>query len=314
MWRGLAKAAALAPFGWCPGGPRAYRTVTREWMGTQATHVDKLARVWPGYVDAWRSRAGLELEGADVWVHEGGWTPFPFFVNFLMTGRPGVVTNRHAHVLDRYLARSVNGAIACGLSASPELADRRAELEALRWAETSRSAIGALGGRLLEGVAPGRIPLPDASMDLCHSGGTLEHEHPAAIGAFLRECRRVLRPGGVMSHVLDHRDHLHHADPRWGYLAHLRLSPRAYAILLGHPLLYHNRLAPARVARAFELAGFEPIAIRRMVSSGAYVDTEEEALESLPGIERGRLARAFRDLSDADLRTAAAHYLFRAPR
>jgi SAM-dependent methyltransferase len=314
MWRGVAKGAALSAFGRVPGGPAAYRTITRAWMGTQSSHVDKLARVWPGYVHVWRSVAGIELEGADVWVHEGGWTPFPSFAAFLVTGSAGVVTNRRARVLDRYLGRAVNGAIACELPDRLELDVRRAALEPLRWAATSRAAIGAVGGRLIEGVEPRAVPLADGSVDLCHSGGTLEHEDPGAIDALLAECRRIVRPGGVVSHVVDHRDHLHHADPDWGFLSHLRLSPAAYRALCGHPLLYHNRLSPSRIVTMFERAGFERIAVRRMVlPSGDFVDREEDALAGEPGIERRRLAPAFRGMTDVDLRTAAAHYLFRNP-
>jgi len=314
MWRGLAKGALLTAFGRVPGGAGVYRTLTREWMGTQATHVNKLSRVWPGYVDVWRSYAGLDLDSADVWVHEGGWTAFPLFANYLVTGRAGVVTNHRARVLDRYLARAVNGAIACELSDDADVARRRRDLEGLRWSPTADAAIEAIGGRLLEGVEIRRIPLDDESVDLSHSGGVLEHEEPGAVQAFLRESLRILRPGGVMSHVIDHRDHLCHADPDWDFLAHLRLGPRTYALLCGHPLLYHNRLLPCQMAAMFERSGFERIAVRRMVlPSGTYVDAEAQVLEGDPGIERARLAGPFRDASEADLRTAAAHYLFRKP-
>jgi len=65
----------------------------------------------------------------------------------------------------------------------------------------------------------------------------------------------------------------------------------------------------------FEDAGFEPIVVRRMLlPSGTYVDTEAEALAGRPGIARRNLATRFRHASDADLRTAAAHYLYRNPR
>ncbi len=313
MWRALAKGALLTAAGRIPGGPRAYRTVTRDWMGTQATHVDKLARVWPGYVHAWCSLAGLELDGADVWIHRGGWTPFPFFANHLATGKPGIVTNGEARILDRYLIPAVNGALGCELPETPGLAARRRALEPLRWAPSALAAIEALGGRLVEGPA-GQIALPDASVDLCHSGGALEHHHPQGIRSLLLACRRILRPGAVMSHVVDHRDHLHHADPTWPFLAHLALSPGPYRLLFGHSLLYHNRLMPTQVAALFEEAGFEPIAVRRMIlPSGRYVEGDREALAGAPGIERHRLASTSRDASDADLRTAAAHYLYRNP-
>jgi SAM-dependent methyltransferase len=314
MWRGLAKGAALAAVGRIPGGPSAYRTVTREWLGTQATHVDKLRRVWPEYARVWPTVAGIELDGARVWVHEGGSTPYPSFATFLLTGAGGVVTNRRARVSDRYLARAVNGALATWFDDEVIPPERRAALEPLRWAASAREAIESVGGQLFEGVDSGRLPLENGSIDLCHSGGVLEHEEPRVLEELLREARRILRPGGVMSHVVDHRDHLHHADPGWGFLSHLRWSPRVYAAVFGNPLTYHNRLPPSRFREVFERAGFEPIAIRRLILPGRrYVDSEEEALAGRPGIARAHLARAFRDMSDIDLRTAAAHYLFRRP-
>src|SRR2546421_412739 len=140
MWRAVVKGAGLAAFGRAPGGARFYRRLTREWAGTQATHVDKLRRVWPRYVEVWQSRCGVE-----------------------------------------------------------------------------RAA----------------LPLSADSVDLCHSGGALEHYPPDALRAFLAECFRILRPGGVASHVFDHRDHLHHADRRWPFLAHLALPDAMYELLYG---------------------------------------------------------------------------------
>lgn len=314
MWRGLAKWGLLTAFGRIPGGSRAYRTITRGWMGTQATHVEKLRRVWPGYVDVWRTLAGLDLRGADVWVHEGGWTPFPSLVNQLVTGRPGVVTNHEARLMDRYLAAAVDGVLACPIPGLDDAAERRAAIARLRDATDAWRAIVDLGGRLIEGVDLRALPLADSSVDLCHSGGALEHRDPATLQAFLLECRRILRPGAVMSHVIDHRDHLRHADPRWDFLSHLRWEPETYRLLLGQPLTYHNRLLPSEVAALFEAAGFEPVALRRMLlPSHEYVASEAEALAGTAGIERRRLATPFRAATDADLRTAAAHYLFRNP-
>jgi hypothetical protein len=43
-----------------------------------------------------------------------------------------------------------------------------------------------------------------------------------------------------------------------------------------------------------------------------YVE-EREIMAGQPGIPRRLLAPRFREASDADLRTAAAHYLFRKP-
>jgi hypothetical protein len=114
--------------------------------------------------------------------------------------------------------------------------------------------------------------------------------------------------------VFDHRDHLHHADARRPYLWHLRLSPTTYRLLCGHRLLYHNRLFPGEVMKLFEAAGFERIAVRRLVlPDHCFVDTDEAVLAGEPGIARDALSARFWEASDVDLRTAAAHYLYRKP-
>ena len=313
MIRGLAKGALLATFGISTRTAMFYRTMTRDWMGSQATHVDKLRRVWPGYVSVWQ-RLNIPLQGAHMWVHEGGWTPFPFFANHLVTGRAGTVTNHEGRMLDRYLARAVNGAITCELPQELPLDERRRDLEPLRWTDTTHEAIGALGGMLHEAVDVGRLPMASDSVDLCHSGGTLEHYRPDQLAVFLSEARRVLRPGGVMSHVFDHRDHLHHADHTWPFLAHYGRSDLAQRLWCSGPLLYHNRMLPGQIAEVFERAGFERILIRRMMlPSRVYQDDGADMGSGEPGIERTKLATRFQDATDDDLRTAAAHYLYRKP-
>lgn len=314
MIRALAKGTVLAAFGISRPTTRLYRTITRDWMGSQATHVDKLRRVWPEYTKVWRD-IDIPLDGADVWVHEGGWTPFPFLINYLVTGRAGVVTNHEGRMLDRYLARAVNGAVECELPAHPELEERRSSVDGLRWVPTVADLVEGLGGTLHEGVSLGAIPLADASVDLCHSGGTLEHYTPGQLEAFLGEAMRILRPGAVMSHVFDHRDHLHHADAGWPFLHHYGMSDFAYRALCQGPLLYHNRLLPRQVEELFAGHGFERIAVRLMtLPSRHYVDDREPPGEGEFGIERAKLSARFEHATDHDLRTAAAHYLFRKPR
>lgn len=310
MKRALVKGLGLGVVGRMPGGPRLYRRLTRDWMGTQAAHVDKLQRVWPGYAQVWESLCGLELEGLDIWVHEGGWTPFPFFANYFLSGKPGAVTNSEGHILDKYVARAVNGVLSASWSPGLGTEARRCKLEALRW-ETATEAIAQLGGRAVRCERGAKVALESESVDLCHSGGVLEHYSPDQLASYLRECHRILRPGGIASHILDCRDHLHHADPSLPFLAHLAWPVWAYKIGFGHELGYHNRLLPTQTARMCEEAGFEVIALKRMIlPERRYVD-EDEALEGQPGISRRMLHRQFRGMREEDLRTAAAHYLLR---
>ena len=314
MLRAALKGLMLFGFDRFPGGARAYRELTRCHMGTQATHVDKLRRVWPGYVRVWTGpECGLCMDGLDVWVHEAGWTPFPLFANYLTTGKGGVITNSEARLLDRYLSRAVNGALETDWPRGKVPEHRRQAVEPLRWAADIESAIGDISGMSKTIDKTGAVPLTSASRDLCHSGGALEHYSPDRLSAFLGECYRVLRPGGIASHVFDHRDHLHHADKGRQFLDHLRLSDVSYTIAFGHPLTYHNRLLPCEVAALFDSAGFERIAVRRMILPQREYVLDERVKEGQPGIARVSLARRFRDATDDDLRTAAAHYLYRKP-
>jgi SAM-dependent methyltransferase len=313
MWRALTKGAAMAAFGHAPGGSSLYRRLTREIGGTQASHVDKLARVLPTYCRFWTERCGVRLERARVWMHEGGWTPYPLLAAYLLTGSGGVVTNGSGRVLPRYLVPAVNGALATAWSESAVPADRRRAVEALRWAPTVNDVIAATGGTLHAGVDPTRPPLADASVDLVHSGGALEHLRPAELRQFLAASRRILAPGAIASHVFDHRDHLHHADHRWPFLAHLALSEPAYGLTVGHALGYHNRLTPTEVTVLLRATGYELIALRRLIlPDHRWVDDDAEAMRGAPGLPRSLLSRRFRDISELDLRTAAAHYLCRA--
>lgn len=314
MLRASVKAAMLFGFGRMPGGARFYRELTRNTLGTQGGHVDKLRRVWPGYVRVWTGEAcRLNMDGLDVWVHEAGWTPFALLMNYLTTGKGGAVTNTQARLLDRYLARAVNGALQTELPPQLVTAERRDAVEALRWETSIANALTAVQGTSLALDAPRTVPLPDASYDLCHSGGALEHYTPHALAAFFAECHRVLRPGGIASHVLDHRDHLYHADKGRRFLAHLALPEFVYNFAYGHPLTYHNRLLPGEIMALLEAAGFERVAVRRMILPAQQYVPDDRVTEGQAGITRAHLARRFQNASDTDLHTAAAHYLYRKP-
>jgi len=310
MIRALVKGAGLAAVSRVPGGVAGYRALTRGALGTGAGHVIKQARVWPGYVRLWRDRCGVAVDGARIWLHEPGPAPLPALAAYLVSGRAAAVTGVDPP-RGRYLARSVNALLALDL---PVVDPRRRDaVEGLRWEADPVAAIARLGGAVHPGAVP-PVPLADASIDLCHSGGALEHLPPAALAGLLAEIARVLRPGGLASHVVDHRDHLWHADKRLPFMAHLAVPEPAYRVALGGALTYHNRLSPTEVAAAFAAAGLEPVAIRRLIlPAHHWVDDDDDALTGAPGLPRRALARRFRRWSDVDLRTAASHLLFRRP-
>jgi len=313
MKRALAKGSIQFGFGRLPGGSKLYRALTRRFMGTQSTHVDKLARVWPDYLRVWQEQCGLELEGKRLWFHEGGYTVFPFLMGYLVTGRGPVVTNVEGELLDQYVDKSVEAALSFDVGESELMQERQAHLRSL--AETPRSALDwvkAVDGTYHGNIEPDTLPLEPESVDLAHSGGALEHYRPAVLESFLNQLVRILKPGGVSSHILDHRDHLYHADKQMPFLNHLRFSEPAYRFLFGHHLCYHNRLNSAEIRALFGEAGLTEIAVRRFIlPDSRYVDSDEEAIEEgLLGLPQDLLHSRF-EHTEADLHTAAAHYLFK---
>jgi SAM-dependent methyltransferase len=255
------------------------------------------------------------LAGQTLWVHEGGHTPFPSLIGYLLTGSGVVVTNCEAHLSDQYLERAVSGALALNLPQEMVPNERLTLLrDAVDRSTSALELIKALRGAIFEGVNPRRIPMADEAADICHSGGTLEHYSRNELRDFLAECLRVLRPGGIASHVFDHRDHLYHADKKYPFLYHLSLSDPAYSLLFGHRLLFHNRLLPEEIKGIFCEVGFEFVAMRRTIlPSLATVDSDTEAMSGMAGLRRERLTKRFESASDADLRTAAGRYLLRKP-
>lgn len=303
MRRALTKAAVQFAFGHAPGGPALYRRLTRDVLGTQAGYLTKMKTRWRRYADRWRA-AGVP-DDARLWVHDAGWTPLMALLGWLDFGTGVVLTDDHARMQDQHLAEAVDVALA--ICDAP--AERRAVVETLRWASID-DALTAVDAQIHPRCGA-RMPLADDSLDVCHTGGALEHYRPDALRDFLAECLRVLRPGGLASHVIDHRDHLFHTDKRWPFHAHWALPEPLYRVGFGHALGYHNRLPPTAMERLFVEAGFERVAVIRRFSDGT--EGETPAGDPPTGLASRWTWRRWREVSQADRCTWAAHYLFRKP-
>jgi SAM-dependent methyltransferase len=142
--------------------------------------------------------------------------------------------------------------------------------------------------------------LPSASVDFVSSTSTLEHIPEPDIVPILAECRRLLRPDGVLSARIDLRDHFSYADSRLSPYSFLRYSPRAWR-LLNSRLLYQNRLRLTNHLRLIETAGFELVA----VDADQPCERAQEELRSVP------IADAFRGYSREDLAAGTAFVVAR---
>jgi SAM-dependent methyltransferase len=98
-----------------------------------------------------------------------------------------------------------------------------------------------------------RSDLADSSLDACISTSTLEHIPEESLRVILKELRRVLRPGGVLSAVVDYSDHYSHTDKNISRLEFLRFENyRPY----NHRSHFQNRLRHPDFERLFREAGF----------------------------------------------------------
>jgi len=125
--------------------------------------------------------------------------------------------------------------------------------------------------------------IPSGSVDFIWSNAVLEHVRRHEFLDFMRETRRILRPGGVCSHQVDLKDHL------GGALNNLRISSRWWeAGWMARSGFYTNRLRQCEIVNAMQSAGFA-------VSVKGITRWER------PPIPRRALAREFQGFDAAEL-------------
>jgi SAM-dependent methyltransferase len=83
--------------------------------------------------------------------------------------------------------------------------------------------------------------LESNSINFITSTNTLEHIPPQDIQAILKECYRLLKPGGMMSFIIDYRDHYSFFDKNISVYNFLRYSDFIWKIF-NPSLHYQNRL------------------------------------------------------------------------
>jgi SAM-dependent methyltransferase len=104
------------------------------------------------------------------------------------------------------------------------------------------------------------LPLSDTSVDLVISKSALEHVPWRQVEPQLADLYRVLRPGGVMVHIIDLRDHFHMQgdhDVTGDWLEALRYPQKLYDAMFSNRSTNINRLRAGEWLDAFADAGFE---------------------------------------------------------
>jgi SAM-dependent methyltransferase len=76
-----------------------------------------------------------------------------------------------------------------------------------------------------------RLPFSDRHAGFILSNSVMEHIYPEVLRPILVEFRRLLRPDGRMSHVIDLSDHFSHSDDKITPYNFLRFSDRAWRMI-----------------------------------------------------------------------------------
>jgi SAM-dependent methyltransferase len=136
--------------------------------------------------------------------------------------------------------------------------------------------------------------VPDAEVDFLFSNAVLEHVRLGEFADLIAETRRILKPTGIASHVIDFRDHLQHG------LNSLRFPERVWeSEFMARSGFYTNRIPFPDMERIFRGAGFsvELLQVQRWPNG-------------LP-TKQSSMARSFRQMSADSLRVVGAHVLLR---
>lgn len=112
-----------------------------------------------------------------------------------------------------------------------------------------------------------RLAMADNSIDFIFSEHFLHHLFLDDAMEILAECRRVLRPGGVIRTVVPDADLRTYAPPEPAGFPDVRLPFTA-------PLKHKTRWSVYMLSEALRLAGFEPIPIRYCDREGRYIQND----------------------------------------
>jgi len=136
--------------------------------------------------------------------------------------------------------------------------------------------------------------IPDGEVDFLFSNAVLEHIRLADFTRTANEMRRVLRPNGVASHVIDFRDHLQNG------LNNLRFPERIWeSNFMASSGFYTNRLTWPAMKKLFEEANF-------------YVELRSFELwpNDLP-TRQSSMALPFRNMPPHELMVMSVHVVLR---
>ena len=135
--------------------------------------------------------------------------------------------------------------------------------------------------------------IDSSSVDLIFSQAVMEHIRKDEINDTINEFYRILKPGGVTSHRIDYKDHLNSS------INNLRFSGKIWeSNLFANSGFYTNRIRHSEMIKLFS-------------SSNLILIKEKTEEWSKVPLNRKKLNKAFKSLTEKDLLTKSSNILYK---
>jgi SAM-dependent methyltransferase len=256
------KYAAVVPFMLTDSSAALYDWLTAKVLGTQVGMSRKWCYWFREHVVLCRRFGRINVAGSRVWLFEPGWSLAPVLLTRIATGCGPIVTEDGSRLADRYITAaieqvrdSITKMVKIPDFDPSQAADLLHSADGLR---SARDVLGLCGARY--NVGPKSVESqPDASADICMSMGRLEHFSEERLTQLIAQMRRILRPNGLGSHIVDHRDHFWYFDKSIHCFNHLTFSDKQWQAVARRKL-YRNRLLEPDYISLFKEGGFDVLA------------------------------------------------------
>jgi hypothetical protein len=246
------KAAAYNVFEKVPFGDEIYYSVQKHVTKT----IPRFLANAGGNLDAgirhveMMERNGLKFPEITLLEIGAGWDLYQNIIYYMM----GI--NSQVLVDIRRWARPecVNDAIAY-LRVSPPPRVVREPERLIRPSHFEEDLSSILGIRYLAPMSTQEMPVPPESIDTIVTTSVFEHVPAEHIPSILTDFYRVLRPSGIMSHIIDFSDHYAHSDASITNFNYCKFSSENWK-KFNPGIHYQNRLRHPDYITMFKNAGF----------------------------------------------------------
>jgi SAM-dependent methyltransferase len=300
-WR--LKQLSMLPFACSAFTEDLYERLTAVHLGTQGGMSRKWCYWFREHVVLSRRYGRFGFSGKRIWLFEPGWSLAPVILSRLITTNDILVTEEFSRLSDRYVPLALEETDKVASSIMRSAAASAADPALLKTVASSTSAgqiLKICRARYCVSAVRDFDLIDSGSFDACFSMGRLEHFDRKGLSRVLTQMRRILSPGGIASHIVDHRDHFWHFDKSIHCFHHLSFSDKRWNALAKGRHMYRNRLLERDYIRLFQDHGFEVLAaVHNLHRSDA------------DGLDPGTLWGRFAELEPGDLEAAVTHFVVR---